>query len=330
MSTSKTANKQASSSTINLSLVVPCYNESEVFEETCSRLLRLLSKLIDSQKINSQSSIYFVDDGSRDATWDLIVAAANHDARIKGIKLSRNRGHQNALLAGLTTVEGDAIVSIDADLQDDITVIETMVDLFAEGNDVVYGVRKSRHSDTFFKRNTAVLYYRIIKIMGVDIVFNHADYRLLSRRAIEALKEYGEVNLFLRGIVPSLGFQSTIVEYDRTERFAGESKYPLSKMIALAIDGVTSFSSIPLRMIALLGMMVFVGSLFMSAWVLFIRIFSDQAIPGWASSVLPMYFLGGVQLLSLGVLGEYVAKIYMETKKRPRFIIEKTIDRVQE
>lgn len=306
-----------------LTIVVPCYNEEAVLPETNKRLLSLLDQLQDQGKVSNHSRIYFVDDGSRDRTWTLVEEQAVHDSRIHGIKLSRNRGHQNALLAGLLTVGGDIVVSIDADLQDDISVIEKMVDAYHEGNDVVYGVRKERDTDTLFKRGTAETYYKLLKWMGVDVVFNHADYRLMSRRALEALKEYNEVNLFLRGVIPTIGFPFSVVTYDRNERFAGESKYPLHKMVALAVDGITSFSALPLRMIAGLGIIIFLLSLIISIWVVWVRFISGDAIPGWASSVLPMYFLGGVQLLSIGIVGEYVAKIYMETKQRPRFIIEK-------
>jgi glycosyltransferase involved in cell wall biosynthesis len=310
----------------SLSIVLPCYNEEKVLPETLTRLTTLLNDLIDSNKIGKASKMYFVDDGSNDKTWELIDEFSQNNKQVRGIKLSCNRGHQNALLAGLLNAGGDAIISIDADLQDDILIIEKMVDEYIAGSDVVYGVRKSRSTDTFFKRCTAESYYKLIQLMGVDIVFNHADYRLLSRRAINALKSYGEVNLFLRGVIPTLGFRCTQVEYDRCQRFAGESKYPISKMLSLAVDGITSFSVTPLRVIALMGLLVFIGTLFMSAWVLWTKFVSNTGIPGWASSVLPIYFIGGIQLLSIGVLGEYVAKTYMETKKRPRFIIEKIIE----
>lgn len=313
------------SSTLALSIVVPCYNEEEVLPETVRRLLALLDDLTAKGKVAAASRVYFVDDGSKDRTWAMIEEHSATDRRIGGIKLSRNRGHQNALLAGLMTVRGDAVVSIDADLQDDITVIEDMVDRHLDGADVVYGVRKRRDTDTLFKRATAEGYYKLIKAMGVEVVFNHADYRLLSRRALDVLKGYDEVNLFLRGVIPTIGFPSAVVEYDRHERFAGESKYPLRKMLALAIDGVTSFSAMPLRLIAVLGMLIFIGTMMLSIWVLWTRLTSGNAVPGWASSVLPIYFLGGIQLLSIGVLGEYVAKVYLEVKRRPRYIVEKTI-----
>lgn len=305
-----------------LSIVVPCYNEEEVLPETASRLLALLDGMRAEGLVAEGSGVWFVDDGSRDRTWQLIDDYVRHERRINGIRLSRNRGHQQALLAGLETATGDVLVSIDADLQDDVSVIRQMMIEYHRGSDVVFGVRKARHTDTWFKRATAEGYYRILKALGVDIVFNHADFRLMSRRAIEALRRYEETNLFLRGIIPTIGFPSSTVEYDRAERFAGDSKYPLRKMVALAIDGVTSFSAAPLRFIAGMGLAIFVISMLTSVWALWIKLFTDRGVPGWASSVLPMYLLGGVQLLSLGVLGEYVAKIYMESKRRPRYIID--------
>lgn len=309
----------------NLSIVVPCFNEEAVLPETFVRLTELLDGLVSAGKAAAESRVYFVDDGSRDRTWEMIEQESGHNPRVGGIRLSCNKGHQNAVLAGLLTVPGDAIVSIDADLQDNPQVIEQMLDHHRAGAQVVYGVRKARHTDTFFKRFTAEGYYHILRAMGVDVVFNHADYRLMGRTAVEALKSYNEVNLFLRGIVPTIGYATAVVEYDRVERFAGESKYPLRKMLALAIDGITSFSPLPLRFIAALGFLTFVGSMLLSFWVMWTKFVSGDAIPGWASSVLPMYFLGGIQLLSIGVVGEYVAKIYMETKQRPRYFIDKII-----
>jgi glycosyltransferase involved in cell wall biosynthesis len=278
--------------------------------------------LCEANKISADSAVYLVDDGSRDDTWQLIRAGAAEDPRIRGIKLSRNRGHQSALLAGLEAAQGDALISIDADLQDDLAVIEKMVDLHIAGVDIVYGVRESRKADGIFKRATAEFYYRILSRMGVQIVFNHADYRLMSRRAIKALMAYSEVNLFLRGIVPQLGYTTAIVTYDRKERFAGESKYPLRKMIGLAVDGVTSFSVVPLRLIAGLGFAISLFSLLMIVWVILGKILLHSVMPGWASSVIPIYLLGGIQLLSVGVIGEYVGKIYLETKRRPRYFVE--------
>ncbi len=308
-----------------LSIVVPCYNEEEVLEETASRLTGLLDRLAAEGKISAASKIYFVDDGSKDRTWELIAQLNETCPSVHGIKLSRNRGHQNALLAGLYTAEGDALISIDADLQDDVNVIEKMVERFHEGYEIVYGVRKARKTDSFFKRATAEGFYKIMHLMGVDIVFNHADYRLMSRRAVEELKHYHEVNLFLRAMVPMIGFRSTSVYYDRAERFAGESKYPLKKMLAFAWDGITSFSVVPLRLITTTGVLIFIASIFISLWVLWIKLFTDDAVPGWASTVLPIYFIGGIQVFSIGIVGEYIGKMYMETKRRPRFIIETVI-----
>jgi len=310
---------------VQLSIVVPCYNEEEVFPETAQRLGVLLARLTESGKVAANSKIVFVDDGSRDRTWTLIEEMAARDSWFEGLKLSRNRGHQNALLAGLLSVDGDALVSIDADLQDDINAIEEMVDRYHDGYDVVYGVRSAREADTAFKRLSAQGYYRLLGFFGVDVVFNHADFRLMSRRVVEALRQYGEVNLFLRGLIPLLGHRSTSVYYARTERFAGESKYPLRRMLSLAVDGITSFSAAPLRHIAVLGIFVSLMSVGIMGWVLWIRLFTEQAVPGWASSVLPIYFIGGVQLLSIGILGEYVAKLYAEAKNRPRYFVEKHV-----
>lgn len=308
--------------TTTLGIVVPCYNEQEVLPETSKRLLELLSRLQDAGLVTPDSAVYFVDDGSKDDTWQLIRTLAEQDIRVHGIKLSRNRGHQNALLAGLSIAKEDAVVTVDADLQDDINVIEEMVQRFTEGCEIVYGVRMSRATDTTFKRGTAQAYYKLLASVGVDLVYNHADYRLMSQRAVQHLQEYSEVNLFLRGIIPLLGFSTATVHYDRLARFAGESKYPFRRMLALAFDGITSFSVTPLRIIAALGLAVFLLSFIMVAWVLYGRLFMNSAIPGWASSVIPIYFLGGIQLLSIGVVGEYIAKIYLETKRRPRFSIE--------
>lgn len=307
---------------IRLSVVVPCYNEEAVLHETSKRLLALMNGMQADQKIAPSSELVFVDDGSRDRTWSLIRELADTDPRVRGVKLSRNRGHQNALLAGLMAATGDAIVSIDADLQDDITAIVRMVDSYLGGADVVYGVRTKRERDTWFKRFTAESFYRVMRWFGAESVYNHADFRLLSRRALEALRRYDEVNLFLRGLVPLLGYRSAIVEYERSERFAGESKYPLRKMIAFALEGITSFSVVPLRVITFTGFAVFGLTIVISAWVLWVRLFSNEAIPGWASTVLPLYFIGGVQILCIGVVGEYLGKTYQEVKRRPRYIIE--------
>jgi glycosyltransferase involved in cell wall biosynthesis/putative flippase GtrA len=317
-----TSLKKRPSHLLNLAVVVPCYNEEEVLPETNSRLLELMLSMKASGLISDKSGIYYVDDGSRDKTWELIANFHYKDPCVHGIKLSRNRGHQNALLAGLFSAEGEAIVSIDADLQDDINVIKEMVCQYNAGYEIIYGVRSSRTSDTFFKRMTAQLYYKILKSMGVDLVYNHADYRLMSRRVIDCLSKYKEVNLFVRGIIPQLGFAATTVFYERNERFAGESKYPLGKMLALAADGITSFSVIPLRMITWLGLLVSSASVMVVVWILVAKFVLHSVVPGWTSTVLPIYFLGGVQLLSIGILGEYLSKIYMETKQRPLYFIE--------
>jgi len=307
-----------------LSIAIPCYNEEEVLPETASRLSSLLSELTENNLIR-ETSIYFIDDGSTDRTWALIEDLAARDTRVHGIKLSRNYGHQSALLAGLMHAPGDAVISIDADLQDDISAIKQMLDAYFSGAEIVYGIRSERTSDTFFKRGTAEGYYRLLQAMGVRLVFNHADYRLLSRRVLEALRSYKETNLFLRGLIPQLGFNSATVYYNRRERFAGESKYPFSKMLALAVEGITSFSAIPLKLITLLGMLISLVSFGLALWALGVKIWNPEAVPGWASIVIPLYFLGGIQLLCMGVIGQYLAKVYSETKGRPRFIIEKTL-----
>ena len=311
--------------TVCLSIVVPCYNEVEVLPETTRRLLALLTRLQTQALTTESSSVLYVDDGSHDGTWALIEAQAAADPRVHGLKLSRNGGHQTALMAGLLSLQGDALVSIDADLQDDVAVIEAMVRHFIAGAEVVYGVRESRQYDSIFKRTTALWYYQLMKKLGVDLVHNHADFRLLGRRAVEALRQYGEVNLFLRGIVPLMGYRAATVKYDRAERFAGISKYPLRKMLTFAIEGITSFSIVPLRLITLLGFAVSGLSFTMILFILYGALIRHAVIPGWASSVVPIYFLGGIQLLSIGILGEYVAKIYLETKQRPRYFIESSI-----
>jgi glycosyltransferase involved in cell wall biosynthesis len=307
-----------------LDIVVPCFNEEEALPQTVGRLAGLLDGLIQQRKIDPASLVFLVDDGSRDRTWSVITALAAEHGFVRGIRLSRNRGHQNALLAGLFHASGEAVISIDADLQDDLGAIEQMIDAYEAGSDVVYGVRRRRGTDTFFKRFTATGYYRLLARMGVDVVYNHADYRLLSRRAIEALREYREVNIFVRGIVPQLGFPSAVVLYDRGERIAGESKYPLRKMLAFAWQGITSFSAVPLRLITAIGIIVSLGSFGVTLWALIASLFTSTVVPGWASTVLPIYFLGGIQLLCIGIIGEYVAKIYMESKHRPRYFIQET------
>lgn len=308
-----------------LAIVVPCFNEEEVLPQTATRLRALLGRLRAAGRITTGSHVVFVDDGSRDGTWGLIEQLAAEDEQFRGIKLSRNRGHQNALLAGLFTADGDVLVSIDADLQDDLEVIAEMLSRHAEGMQIVYGVRNDRSSDGLFKRASALGFYRMIRALGVESIYNHADFRLLSRRAVEALKDFREVNLFLRGIVPLIGLKSAVVYYTRAERMAGVSKYPLRKMLALALDAVTSFSVVPLRLISALGFLVFLFSAAMGIWTLWVRLFTDRAVPGWTSTLLPIYLLGGLQILCTGVLGEYLGKIYQETKRRPRYIIEKVL-----
>lgn len=308
-----------------LAIIVPCYNEEAVLPETAHRLLELLAELRTRGKVDDESALYFVDDGSSDRTWEIVEALAIREPRIHGIKLSRNCGHQNALLAGLFTVPGDAIISIDADLQDDPEAMHAMLDAHHGGADVVYGVRRHRTSDHLFKRVTAEGYYWLLGRLGVDVVFNHADYRLLSRRAVDALVRYGERNMFLRGVIPQLGFNSAIVYYDRARRFAGTTKYPLKKMVAFALEGVTSFSTAPLRAITLFGLFVSALSFMGGIWTLWERLVNNLGVPGWASTLVPLFFLGGIQLLSLGVIGEYVAKTYIESKGRPRYIIDREL-----
>jgi len=306
-----------------LYIVIPCYNESEVLPETISRLSALRNKLTENGKISAESKIVFTDDGSKDNTWDIIKKAVEKYEYIAGIKLSRNQGHQNALLAGLMTVKNDCdcAISIDADLQDDINSIEEMVDKFHSGCEIVYGVRKKRKTDTFFKRTTALAFYKLMKFMGVDCVYNHADYRLMSKKALNVLSEFEEKNLFLRGIIPLIGFRSDKVYYDRQERFAGESKYPLRKMLSFAFDGITSFSINPIRMISAVGISI----CFISALILIyslVQKFTGHTNPGWTSIICSVWFLGGIQLISIGLIGEYIGKMYKEVKRRPRYIIE--------
>ncbi len=308
---------------MTLYIVVPCYNEEEVLPETSRRLAEKLDALEKAGKISADSRVLFVDDGSKDRTWELISELHKQDSRFGGVKLSRNKGHQNALLAGLMTAKGycDAAISMDADLQDDINAIDKMVDAFASGYDVVYGVRSSRETDTAFKRMTAQGFYKFMKLMGVDIVYNHADFRLMSRRALEGLSDFEEVNLFLRGIVPLIGYPSTTVEYKRGERFAGESKYPLKKMLAFAFDGITSFSVKPIRWVTAAGFLIFMASILALIYIVVVKLLGF-AVPGWSATTASIWLLGGLQLLGMGVIGEYVGKIYMEVKARPRYLIE--------
>ena len=303
-------------------LVVPCYNEHEVLPETTRRLGEKFSALIKSGSVSESSRVVFVDDGSKDNTWELICAAHEQNGLFRGIKLSRNRGHQNAVLAGLLTVkdEADAVISMDADLQDDINAIDEFVQKYTEGCDVVYGVRSDRATDTAFKRSTATSFYKLMNAMGANLVYNSADYRLMSRRALDALELYGETNLFLRGMVTLLGFKTDKVFYARGERFAGESKYPLRKMLALAWDGITSFSTRPLRLITLLGALAILVGV---GYLIYVLCNIERGlVPGWASLIVSIWLLGGVQLVAIGIIGEYIGKIYSETKRRPRYIVE--------
>ena len=306
-----------------LYIVVPCYNEEEVLPETSKRLKEKMNQLIKKKKISPDSHVVFVNDGSKDKTWELISSYSEKDHLFGGINLSRNKGHQNALLAGLMTVKEDAdmVISMDADLQDDINAVDQFVDEYYKGNDIVYGVRSSRKKDTFFKRTTALAFYRLMSKMGVESVYNHADYRLMSKRALDALENFKEVNLFLRGIMPLIGFKSAIVEYERNERFAGECKYPLKKMLNFALDGINSFSVKPIRFITETGFLISIISVIMFIYTI-VRHILGFTVVGWSSLIISLWFLGGVQILSIGVIGEYIGKIYMETKARPRFIIE--------
>lgn len=309
-----------------LYMVIPCYNEEEVLPITSKELLRVYNDLRAKNLINEKSRILFVNDGSKDKTWEIIGKLHEENPVFGGVCLSRNKGHQNALLAGLMTAKkyADCVVSLDADLQDDVGAIEKMVLEYHNGNDIVYGVRSARDTDTAFKRMTAEGFYKVMKALGADVVFNHADYRLMSKRALDGLEEFEEVNLFLRGIVPLIGYKSTTVEYERGERAAGESKYPLKKMLSFAMDGITSFSVKPMRIITSLGVLIFIISIIMVLWA-FITKLVGATVPGWSSILISVWALGGLQLLCLGVVGEYIGKIYSETKHRPRYIISQTL-----
>ena len=306
--------------------VIPCYNEQEVLPETSKRLKEKFLGLIKNGKISEDSRILFVNDGSKDNTWKMIRELHAQDPLFQGINLSKNMGHQNALLAGLMTAKDvcDVAISMDADLQDDIDAIDEMIDKFHEGKDVVYGVRSKRATDTFFKKFTAESFYKLMNALGANTVYNHADYRLMSRRALLGLAEFGEVNLFLRGIVPMVGYNTDVVYYERADRFAGESKYPLKKMLSFAIEGITSLSTKPIKLITGLGFFIFFVSIVVLVYSL-IRFFTGHTIPGWTTTVLSVWAIGGLMMISLGVIGEYVGKIYLETKNRPRFIIESYI-----
>ena len=311
-----------------LYVVIPCYNEEEVLPETSKRLKNKLEELMEKGKIDRNSKIVFVNDGSKDRTWEIVEKLHEEDHIFSGINLSRNRGHQNALLAGLMTAKNyaDMVVSMDADLQDDINAVDEMVEKYLNGIDIVYGVRSSRAKDTFFKKATAEGFYKLMNGMGANTVFNHADYRLMSRRAVEGLAQFTEVNLFLRGIVPQIGYKWTTVTYERAERFAGESKYPLKKMIAFAADGITSFSVKPIRLVFSTGVVVFIVSLIMLIYALVAKLAGHTSV-GWTSLMGSIWLIGGIQLLGLGVVGEYIGKIYNETKRRPRFIIESVLNK---
>lgn len=311
-----------------LYLAIPCYNEEEILIDSAEKLYKKYRQLMSEGLISNESRICFIDDGSKDKTWSIIKELCDKQNIFSGIKLSRNRGHQNALLCGLMTLKdyADAVISIDADLQDDINAIDKMVIEYQKGADVVYGVRSKRTTDTFFKRFTAEGYYKILEKMGAKIIFNHADFRLMSKKALEAFAEFKEVNIFLRGIVPMVGFKSEIVTYERNDRLAGESKYPLKKMLSLAWEGITSLSIKPIRMILGLGLI----SLLISLGILIYAIVSlvcGVAVPGWTSLMVSIWALGGFQLLAMGILGEYIGKVYMETKRRPRYIVEEFINR---
>ncbi|MDY3027279.1 MAG: glycosyltransferase family 2 protein [Candidatus Faecivicinus sp.] len=309
-----------------LYIVIPCYNEEEALPITAEKLIALTDDMIRRSLIDANSRITLVDDGSRDRTWQVVSDLCKRDKRFEGVKLAHNAGHMNALWAGMTMAakKCDCVITIDADLQDDINAMYGFLEKYSEGADVVSGVRSSRKKDTFFKRTTAQGFYKLMNRMGVEMVYNHADYRLLSRRALEALLSFGEVNMFLRGMVPMLGFNTAIVEYERGERVAGESKYPLKKMIAFAMEGVTSLSNKPIRLVTLAGVICGLLGVVMAIYVL-VSLFRGHSVAGWASIMMSIWLLGGMQLVALGLIGEYVGKIYMETKRRPKFILEEYI-----
>ena len=306
-----------------LYLVIPCYKEEEVLPETAKRLQIKMQNLINSQKISADSKVVFVNDGSTDRTWEIIQSLHKENSLFEGVNLSKNRGHQNALLAGLMTVKdyADVTISMDADLQDDIDAIDEMLDKYYAGCDIVYGVRSKRETDTWFKKTTAEGFYKVMDWLGAKVVFNHADYRLMSKRALEGLAEFKEVNLFLRGLVPMVGYKSDIVYYERHERFAGESKYPLKKMLAFAFEGITSLSTKPIRIITAIGVAIMLMSLCMLGYF-FVRYLTGNTVAGWASLAVSVWALGGLQLFAIGIIGEYIGKVYLETKHRPRYIVE--------
>lgn len=310
--------------------VIPCYNEEEVLNETSTRLEEKYKALIEAGKISKDSRIVFVNDGSKDKTWLMIKELHEKNKMFSGINLSRNRGHQNALLAGLMTAKdyADMVISMDADLQDDINAMDKMVDSYLEGNDIVYGVRNKRDTDTFFKRFTAESFYKLMDKMGVETIYNHADYRLMSKKALEGLAQYKEVNLFLRGIIPLIGYKTDIVTYERGERFAGESKYPLKKMLSFAMQGITSLSVQPMNLIVGIGTLTSVASIVMIIYSM-VRRFTGHTVTGWASLMMSIWLLGGLILLSIGIVGSYIGKIYLETKERPRYIVDEFINEIE-
>ena len=311
---------------VKLYLAVPCYNEEEVLFDTTEKLTKKYDQLMAEGKITDDSKIVYIDDGSKDRTWEIISGLYKTNKYVNGIKMSRNRGHQNALLGGLMTIKDDCdcVISIDADLQDDINAFDKMLEDFENGSEIVYGVRSKRATDTAFKRMTAQGFYKVLSALGAEGVYNHADFRLMSRRALNALAEFKEVNLFLRGLVPLVGYKSSVVEYERSERLAGESKYPLKKMLGLAWDGVTSLSMKPIRMITALGVIVFCISIIMLIYS-FVMWAIGNTVSGWTSMTVSIWAIGGLQILAIGVVGEYIGKIYMETKNRPRFIVEEQL-----
>lgn len=313
-----------------LYVVIPCYNEEEVLEETTKRLKEKLNKLIKNKKISNKSKVMYVNDGSKDNTWKIIKEINKKESLFTGITLSRNRGHQNALLAGLMTAKtrADVVISMDADLQDDINAIDEMIDKYNNGCDIVYGVRSSRKKDTWFKKTTAQGFYKFMRFMGVDVVYNHADYRLTSKRVLDEFENFKEVNLFLRGMFPLVGYSSDVVYYERAERFAGESKYPLKKMLNFAWDGITSFSVRPIRMVLNVGIMIFVVSLLVLLYCLIVKLLG-KTVEGWTFIVGSIWLVSGVQMLSIGIIGEYIGKIYSETKARPRFIISENLEEIK-
>ncbi|MCI8568146.1 MAG: glycosyltransferase family 2 protein [Bacilli bacterium] len=310
-----------------LYVVVPCYNEEEVLKETTKRLKVKLEELVACKKISSKSKVMYVNDGSRDRTWELIEEISKEEEFFTGICLSRNRGHQNALLAGLMIAKSkaDVVISMDADLQDDINAIDCMLDKYNDGCDIVYGVRSSRKKDSWFKKTTAQGFYKFMRIMGVDIVYNHADYRLTSKRVLENFADFKEVNLFLRGMFPLVGYRSDVVYYERNERFAGTSKYPLKKMLNFAWDGITSFSIKPIRFVLTFGILLFVISVIMTIYCIIVKLLG-HAVAGWTFLACSIWMLSGIQMLSLGIIGEYVGKVYSETKARPRYIISRNLE----